>query len=123
MSATATLLDHAVERLPLAGHDGRSGALLERVLLDDGTRLVVKRTSPSLDLVMRVTGATESREFTLWKAGVLDNLPGGVGSALVGAWREGNKTVLAMRDLGDAVVGWSRRISREECRGLLAAAT
>ncbi len=119
----ATLLGHAVERMPLSGHDGRSGARLERVLLDDGTQLVVKRTSPTLDLVMRLTGATESRESALWHAGVLDELPAGVGCALVGAWREGDDTVLAMRDLGDMVVGWSRRISREECRRLLAAAT
>lgn len=123
MIAPATLLEHAVERAPLTGHDGRSGARLERVVLDDGTRLVVKRTSPTVDLVMRVTGATESQEAVLWHAGVLDELPAGVGCALVGAWREGDESVLAMRDLGESVVGWSRRISREECRRLLAAAT
>ena len=41
---------------------------------DDGTRLVIKRTSPSVDLAMRITGATVSREHRLWRAGVLDHL-------------------------------------------------
>jgi hypothetical protein len=116
-----TLLDRAVERRPLAGHDGRSGASLERVVLDDGTPLVVKRTSPRSDLVLRRTGGAVSREYRLWQAGVLHALPAGVGHALVDAWQEGDKTVLVMRDLGDAVVGWSRRISREECRRLFGA--
>ncbi|MGH9222406.1 MAG: phosphotransferase [Acidimicrobiales bacterium] len=122
MTTGASLLDRVGEREPLDGHDGRSGARLERVVLADGTRLVVKRTSPDVDLAMRLTGLDESREYRLWQAGVLDRLPAGLGHALVGAWREGDETVLVMRDLGGAVVGWDRRISREECRRLLAAA-
>ncbi len=119
----AALLDRAVERAPLDGHDGRSGALLERVLLDDGTRLVVKRTSPAVDLVMRRTGAAVSREYRLWRSGVLGRLPLGVGHALVDAWVDGEETVLVMRDLGAAVVGWDRRLSRDEARRLLGAVT
>ena len=119
----AALLDRAVERAPLDGHDGRSGALLERVLLDDGTRLVVKRTSPAVDLVMRRTGAAVSREYRLWQSGVLGRLPLGVGHALVDAWVDGEETVLVMRDLGAAVVGWDRRLSRDEARRLLGAVT
>ena len=106
----------------LLDHDGKSGARLERVVAADGTRLAVKRTSPAVDLVMRLTGADESREYHLWKAGVLDRLPAGLGHALVDAWREGDETVLVMRDLGDAVVGWGRRLSRDECGRLLSAA-
>ena len=41
MTAATGLLDRIVERVPLDGHDGRSGARLERVGLDDGTRLVL----------------------------------------------------------------------------------
>ena len=123
MSVAAALLARVVERAPLAGHDGRSGARLERVRLDDGTPLVVKRTSPSVDLAMRMTGSTVSREHRLWKGGVLDRLPPGIGHALVDSWQDGDETVLVMRDLGTAVVGWSRTISREESRRLWAAAT
>lgn len=123
MNAVAGLLDRILERVPLDGHDGRSGARLERVALDDGTRLVIKRTSPSVDLVMRMTGSTVSREHRLWRAGVLDHLPRGIGHALVDSWQDGDETVLVMRDLGATVVGWSRTISPEECRRLWAAAT
>lgn len=119
----SSLLDGAVRRVPVDGHDGRSGALLERVLLEDGTRLVVKRTSPAVDLVMRLTGEAVSREYRLWRAGVLDRLPEGVAHAVVAGWQEGDETVLAMRDVGDAVVGWGRRLSREEWGRLLTAAT
>jgi hypothetical protein len=123
VTAATGLLDRIVERVPLDGHDGRSGARLERVGLDDGTRLVIKRTSPSVDLAMRVTGATVSREHRLWQAGVLDRLPPGLGHALVDSWQDGDETVLVMRDLGAAVVGWRRTISRAECRQLWTAAT
>lgn len=123
MNGVAALLDRVVERVPLDGHDGRSGASLERVRLDDGTRLVVKRTSSSVDLAMRMTGSAVSREYRLWAAGALDRLPRGIGHALVDSWQDGDETVLVMRDLGDTVVGWGRTISRAECRRLWAAAT
>ncbi|MDP1805523.1 MAG: phosphotransferase, partial [Acidimicrobiales bacterium] len=55
--------------------------------------------------------------------GVLDRLPLGIGHALVDSWQDGDEAVLVMRDLGTAVVGWSRTISRAECRRLWAAAT
>ena len=73
MTRAGTSLDRVVERRELDGHDGRSGASLERVVLDDGSRLVVKRTSPAVDLVMRITGRRVSREYLLWRAGVLDD--------------------------------------------------
>jgi hypothetical protein len=123
VNAVAGLLDRVIERVPLEGHDGRSGARLERVGLDDGTRLVIKRTSPSVDLAMRVTGSTVSREHRLWRAGVLDRLPRGMGHAIVDSWQDGDETVLVMRDLGATVVGWGRTISRKECRQLWSAAT
>ena len=45
------LLQDAVERAPV-NDDGRSGATLERVRLRDGSRVIVKRFDPSVDLVM-----------------------------------------------------------------------
>jgi hypothetical protein len=123
MPADASLLERAVRRTPLVDHDGRSGARLERIVLDDGTRLVVKRTSPATDLVMRLNRAAVSREYDLWRAGVLDRLPAGVGHAVLGAWVDGDDTVLVMRDLGDAVVGWRQRLSRQSWRRILRAAT
>lgn len=123
MIRLAALLDRVVERAPLDGHAGRSGAHLERVVLDDGTHLVVKRTSPGADLVMRVTGTAVSRECRLWQAGGLDGLPHGIGHAVLGAWPDGEETVIVMRDLGSAVVGPDRRLSRRSWRGVLQAVT
>ena len=59
------------------------------------TRLVVKHTSPAVDLVMRMTGLSVSRECRLWQAGVLDRLGpvDAVGHAVVGAWVEGDESV------------------------------
>jgi hypothetical protein len=116
------VLDRVVSRAPLGEHDGRSGSLLERLVLDDGTRLIAKRVSPATDLAMRATGDADGREWRLWSAGVLDRLPSGVEHAIVDAWREGGETVVVMRDVSDAVVGWTRRLSRAECRRVLGAA-
>jgi hypothetical protein len=112
----------AVERTLLDGHDGRSGASLERVRLADGVRLVVKRTYRPADLTMRLSGDDSGRELTLWESGVLDRLPSAVGHAVVGGWRDGDEVVVVMRDLGDAVITWDTPFGRAECRRLFAAA-
>jgi hypothetical protein len=49
-------LDDVVERVPLVDHEGKSGALLERVRLGDGRHLIVKRFSPKTDLLMAALG-------------------------------------------------------------------
>lgn len=118
----ATLLDRAVSRTPMVGHDGRSGAALEQVLLDDGTRLIVKTAYPADDLTASVPGGRADRELTLWATGVLDHLPAGVGHCIVEAFWSDGAIVTVMRDLGAAVVGWGRPLSREECRRVLSAA-
>ncbi|MGH9010619.1 MAG: hypothetical protein ACRDYF_12345 [Acidimicrobiia bacterium] len=112
----------AVERTVLDGHDGRSGASLERLRLADGSRLVVKRTCAPADLTMRFSGDDAGRELALWEAGVLDRLPSAVGHAVVGGWRDGDEVVVVMRDLGDAVITWDTPVGRAECRRLFAAA-
>lgn len=121
--APSGLLDAAVEQSPLDGHDGRSGARLERVRLADGTRLVVKRTSAATDVVRTLTGATGDREARLWREGILAQLPAEVGHPVLDAWEEDGETVIVMRDLGDAVVGWDRVLSRAEVGRILAATT
>lgn len=100
----------AVERVVLAGHLGKSGAGLERVRLADGRTLVVKRLTPESDFTLAMTGGTIGRECLLWQDGVLDRLPPGVGHAVVGAWLDGDATVIAMRDLGSCVLTWGDRV-------------
>jgi Phosphotransferase enzyme family len=117
------ILESAVERVPLAEHDGHSGSALERVLLADGTRLVVKRVDLTRDLGARATGDTAGREYRLWREGTLDRLPSGVAHPILTAWRDGNEVVLVMRDVSAGIPGWRQRLSRSECRRVLAAAT
>ena len=117
-----SILDRAVQREGLKGHDGRSGAVLERVVLDDGTRLVVKTAAPGTDLPGAATG-DPGRELWLWSTGILGRLPPGAGHAIVDGWETGDGTIITvMRDLGDAVVGRRGPITRSRCRRILGAA-
>ncbi|HEX5090600.1 MAG TPA: hypothetical protein VFV89_22520 [Nocardioides sp.] len=110
----AGLLRDVVEREVLVEHAGLSGAGLERVRLADGRRLVVKRASARTDITLRLLGRSVSGEYVLWQSGALDRLPDGVGHALVDGWLEGHDvTVLAMRDLGDAVLSWDDHLSAD----------
>ncbi|MET9275138.1 hypothetical protein [Kribbella sp. NPDC003557] len=114
-------LETAIERTPMSGHVGKSGATLERLVLEDGRRLVVKRSSPGTDLLMALSGDSFGREYLMWSSGVLDQLPPAIGHAIVDGWQEEDVTVLVMRDLGDAVLTWDDRLSREQCRRVFAA--
>lgn len=108
-----TILDDAVRREPLVGHDGKSGATLERVELADGRRVVVKRLDPATDLMMGLTHDTVGREFGLWSSGRFDALPAGCGHAVLDGWAEETGATLVLRDLGDAVLSWADRLDRE----------
>ena len=44
------MLTGVVERTVLESHDGRTGGVIEKLRLDDGTRLVLKRVRPATDL-------------------------------------------------------------------------
>lgn len=111
--APAELLQGAVERTVLAGHEGKSGAGLERVRLEDGRVLVVKRVHPDTDLTLRLTGATVARDHVLRTAGVLDRLPSGVAHAVVDSWVEEGTTVVVMEDLTGEVMTWRDHLDRE----------
>jgi hypothetical protein len=116
-------IELAVERIPLADHEGKSGAALERVRLPDGTRVVVKRFAPVDDLVMRLTGDRHGREVTMWQDGVFKRLPPEVGHAIVGGWFEDGHGVLVMRDLGGSVITWDDRLASADIRRVLRSVT
>jgi hypothetical protein len=116
------LLADAVERVALDGHDGRSGARIERVRLADGTSLILKTATAAEDITVSLSGGVP-REQRLWESGALDRLGGPVGHAIVDIWDDGDATVTLMRDLGGSVPGWSRVLSRPEVRRLLEAMT
>lgn len=116
------ILDRIVERQVLDDHDGRSGARLERVRLDDGSRLVVKRARVADDLSLAATGGIP-REALLWASGALDRLPEGVGHAIVDVFDHDGDTVTVMRDLGGRIPGWTRVLSAAECDRVVGAMT
>lgn len=99
----SSLLERIVARTPMDGHDGHSGARLERVVLDDGRRMVLKHVDPATDLAMRLSGDHHGREATLWETGMLDRLPTGVGHTVVDVVR-GERISILMRDVSHAVL-------------------
>ena len=113
----AALLERVADRVAIDGHDGRSGADLERGVLD-GRRVVVKTVDPDGDLSLLLGGDPSGRERRLWADGVLDHLPAGTGHALIAAGWTGGRLVTVMRDLGAAVLSWDRRITPAELRRL-----
>jgi aminoglycoside phosphotransferase (APT) family kinase protein len=121
-AAIDALLSRTVERRPLQFSPGQanSGASLEAVVLDDGSRLVVKRFSPVTDLLMRLTH-DRGRAATLLTSGVFDRIPSVVDHATLAAAPDGDGWILVMRDVGEAIVGWDRVLTREECRRILTA--
>ncbi len=115
------VLDTALDRSPV-NDDGRSGATLERVLLADGSRVVVKRFDPSVDLVMRISGDAHGREVDLYRRGILDRLPARVLHPILDGWYDDEgHGVLVMRDLGDAVLTWKSVVTTEQVRTMFRA--
>lgn len=115
----ATVLETALERTPLADNEGKSGATLERVVLADGSRVIVKRFDPADDLVMRLTEDSRGREVEMAERGLFDQLPVDVGHAVLGGWFEDGYGVLVMRDLGNAPLRWEDRLDARSCEVLL----
>lgn len=106
-SSIDALFGAEVRGEPLAHDDGKTGARLERVVVD-GQSYVLKHLHPADDWGMRATGDTHCRPITLWRHGWLDELPTCLDHAIVGAaWDErpdGRSAVLVMRDVGDRLV-------------------
>lgn len=94
--------DRVVRREPIQG-DGKTGALVERVTLDDGRVLVAKAVSPELDIAAAATG-DDGRILRLLHDGVLAALPDPADHAMVGAERRGEGWVELMRDVTDSLL-------------------
>ena len=108
-------------RRPLTS-DGKSGARLEQVQLDDGQRLVVKHVDPGSDWIARATGDI-SRVFSLWSYGVFDRVPGVIDHAVLAVEPAGKHcSQVVMRDVSADLFADGRRLSRADSRRILAAA-
>jgi Phosphotransferase enzyme family len=115
------VLGSVVHRERLAGGDGKSGSLLERVVLGDGTRLILKHVSPSWDWIMRAT-EDRGRIAELAGSGVFDRVPVAIEHAVIEVRPEGGGWVVVMRDVAASLVRDDQRVSRARSRLILAAA-
>ncbi len=115
------LLDRVVARQTLGDHDGRSGATLERLTLDDGTTLVLKHADPRKELSGQL--GIPDAELALWAAGAFARFPDAIGHAILDKWTEGDQVLTLMRDLDGTIPGWSRRLTALECERIFAAAS
>jgi hypothetical protein len=116
-----SLLVDVVRREPLAATDGRSGSLLERVVLAGGEALVVKHVRAGGDWIMRATH-DGGRAAELWSSGVLARVPEVIDHALVGAEQVEGGWVVVMRDVASGLVGDDARLTRDDSRRVLEAA-
>ena len=115
-------LSAAVSFEPLDGADGKSGASMERALLADGSRLVVKTIDPSQDWIMQAT-ADPGRVVRLFDQGIFSEMPHGVDAALLDAEPlEGGGVRIIMPDVSHALFSERQLLTRAEGRRLLGAA-
>jgi hypothetical protein len=116
-----SLLANVVERAPLAATDGRSGSLLERVVLAGGETLVVKHVLDGGDWIMRASH-DHGRAAELWSSGLLARVPAVIDHAVLGAEPVSGGWVVIMRDVSAALLPDHARIGRADSRRVLEAA-
>ena len=116
-----SLLADVVAREPLAATDGRSGSLLERVVLADGRALVVKHVRDGGDWIMRASH-DHGRAAELWSSGLLARAPAVIDHAVLGAEQVEGGWVVIMRDVSAALLADHARISRADGQWVLEAA-
>ena len=80
----AELLAGATERTVLAEAPGKSGATLERVVID-GRGYVLKHLDLAEDWTMRASGCLRGAPLVLWERGILARLPECFNQPIVGA--------------------------------------
>ena len=118
---SSALLDQVVTRQTLGDHDGRSGATLERLTLNNGSTLILKRADPTKE-IGGLLGIPDA-ELALWEAGAFARFPDATSHAILDKWTEGDHILTLMRDLDGTIPGWSRRLTAVDCERILAAAS
>jgi len=95
----ADLLMGATERAGLDEAPGKSGASLERVVID-GQAYVLKHLDLGRDWTMRASGCLRGAPLVLWERGILARLPGCLNQPIVAAAPERRGCALLMHDVG-----------------------
>jgi len=101
--SVAELLAGASEREPIVDGAGKSGARLERVVID-GRRYVVKYLRIADDWTMRAAGDLAGATFTAWRRGLLARLPDCINQPIVAVAKDAGGCVLLMHDVGEWLV-------------------
>lgn len=96
------LLAAATSREPMTSVDAKSAATFERATIG-GRRYVVKHIDPRADWISRWTGDYGPRVVTLWRAGLLDALPGCIDHAIEAVTQDADTRIstVLMRDVGE----------------------
>lgn len=101
------LLVDATDRRPFLHTDSKSGVNFERVTID-GEPHVLKHVHIDDDWTMRFFHESSCVPLDVWRAGLMDVLPGRIDHGMVGAaggqGRDGLGAALLMHDLSDALV-------------------
>ncbi len=97
-SSVDDLVADASERGPMTDADGKSGALIEQVVIG-GEPFVLKHVDCRSDWIMRQTGDIGGWPITVWESGLLDQLPSCIDHTYVGAAREDRHGAVLMRDV------------------------
>ena len=99
----ADLLAGATERTGLDEVPGKSGATLERVVID-GQAYVLKHLDLAQDWTMRASGCLRGAPLVLWERGILAGLPDCLNQPIVSAAPEPGGCALLMRDVAQWLV-------------------
>lgn len=100
--------------------DGLSGALLERITLEDGRVLIAKHISGSTDYTMRATHDS-GRLASLWGSGFFGQLSRGIDHTIVAVEPDDRGWVVFMRDVSTRLLGWGFPMTRDHCRRVFGA--
>ena len=99
----AELLAGATEREVIVDGAGKSGAVLERVVIHR-RRYVLKHLRLKDDWTMRAAGDLAGAPLTMWRRGLLAELPDCINQPIVGVAVEPGGCALLMHDVGEYLV-------------------
>ena len=100
-SSVDALVAGATLREPMKNADSKSGAMLERVVID-GESYVLKHFDIASDWLLRASGDAGCRSIACWELGLYDAVPGCIDATVVGAARDPHQLgsgALLMRDI------------------------
>jgi len=97
------LLAGATGRTPLADAPGKSGAILERVVIG-GQGYVLKHLDRRVDWTMRTSGCLRGASLAMWELGIMARLPDCINQPIIGVAREDHGCALLMHDVSPWLV-------------------